>query len=93
MGTGNGDLDWSHVVSVVLGGSGASFFIRLLTKRAMDQLDDITKKLENCTHKLLVIETEILSLKYLKQTVASHERKIIELDVRSTKLKCQLDEK
>jgi hypothetical protein len=80
-----GDLNWSSVASVLFGGGGATFFVRILIKRAIDSLDEVAAKLEDCTYKLLILENEFRSLQTLRDMVLIHDRKLIELDVRSQK--------
>lgn len=84
------DFDWTHVISVLFGGGGATFFVRVFTKRAIDQLDHVINKLESCTTKLLLIENELKNLQPLRDMVLNHDRKIVEIDVRSSRLYCQL---
>jgi hypothetical protein len=84
------DFDWTHVISVLFGSGGATFFVRMLTKRALDQLDEITQKLESCTIKLLIIENELKSFQPFREMIINHDRKIVELDVKSDKIRCRM---
>lgn len=78
----NADVDWSHIVSIALGSSGATFVFRLLAKRAIDQLDEITKRLETVSLKLVVVENELLSLKLLRDAVNDHDRRLIAIEIK-----------
>lgn len=84
------ELDWTSIASFLCGGGGATFFARLFIKRAVDQLDDITRKLESCTQKLLILDNELRSLQSMKDLIVEHDRKLVELEVRAKKLRCQI---
>lgn len=83
------ELDWASIISFLCGGGGAAFCVNLFIKRAVDQLDEFTDKMESMTHKNIVMEGKLAAaeneIKTLRETVASHDRKIVELDVRSMK--------
>lgn len=76
------DLSFSHIVSMILGGGGASFIARFIFDRALQTLKDITDKLENVTQKLIVVETKLDAMQEVKSMVIDHDRKIVDLQGR-----------
>lgn len=83
----NVDFDWTHLVATVFGGSWATFIFRLLTKRAIDQLDEISKRLGKVLTKIVVIENKIVDLEALKDVVKEHDRKIVALETQMASAK------
>lgn len=76
------NLDWNHVISAALGGSGVSFLMRLLVKRILSKFDELIDKLDRTTQRLLVLETRLEVLGILEANVARHERELAELEIK-----------
>jgi len=87
------EVNWSTIVSFLSGGGFAAFCVNLFIKRAVDQLDKFTKKMESMSDKVLVMENDLEELNKLRDMVSAHDRKIVELDVRSMKTRSMVRNK
>ncbi len=77
------DIDWGVVVSALAGGGAAGALARVMVARALTNLDDLTRKLNDVLIRLSAINVKLEAVDRLRQTVAEHDRSIAVLDARS----------
>src|SRR4051812_42270650 len=77
------DIDWGTVMSALAGGGAAAALARVLLARALTNLDDVTRKVDDMLIRLSAINVKLEAADRLRQTVTEHDRQIAVLDARS----------
>ncbi len=76
-------LDWTAVLSSVAGGGAVLFFAKMVLDRALSDLSDLTRKVEDALQRLAAINVKLDTVDRLRLTVTEHDKQIAVLDARS----------
>lgn len=77
------DIDWSTVMSALAGGGAAAALARALLARALVNLDEVTRKVDDMLIRLSAINVKLEAVDRMRQAVTEHDRQIAVLDARS----------
>ena len=76
-------IDWATILSTLAGGGTVLLLAKLVLERALSDLDQMTRKLEDVLIRLSAINVKLEMLDRVRTQVTEHDRQIAVLDARS----------